>query len=264
MIAGLAPGWVEFTVAEQNLGGHITAREVLDIMWRVDVLATVETSDQQNIIDALIRSGYGVERWTHELGQAATAIAYNRGVLEVLETRCYPLYPGGDIGPGTGPDHGKPKWLLVVKFRHLETGRVVIVAVLHCYAGQAEDKREEIATAMVATAALRLARRLGVAVLLGDFNTLPKSPVTAPLRLDGWKCNHLELGRLVTHSTNWSPDHAWVRDLLRLAWWARVAFIRHRTVKNGSDHRGLIVTLRLRMTLRMRRRARRQGRLTDV
>lgn len=250
------PGWARIRMGFQNLGGHITPGQVLDLMHWVSVLGMVECSDRQDVVDALERAGFKVARLTGEPGQAATAVAYDPADVELLDVQSFPLYKGGDIGPGTGPDNGKPKWLLVVKFRHIRSGRILLVAVEHLYAGQSHAERERICRDMISKTAIRLGARTGVVVLLIDANDNPTSPTLAQLRRDGWKNNHIVLGRITTHSVDWSPDQAWVHDLFRLLAWSRFEFITHRTVKNWSDHRGLIVVGRLRLTWKRNRQER--------
>ena len=183
------------------------------------------------MIEEVVEDGYGaVVRYAHR-GQGSTAVLYDRQRLRLVDPIVEELYGGGDIGPGRGPDDGKPKWLIGGRFLDLATGGEVAVATVHLYAGQrANNLRARIGRGMVARSVALLDRDAD-AILVGDFNALPSSRTTEALRRDGWSCDHLDLDRLPTHGAAWSPDHLWAR---------RRRWVSHETIATRSDHRALV------------------------
>jgi hypothetical protein len=197
-----------------------------------------ECSDQDDMFASLRDDGYGVVRLDRSVGQPATGIVYNRDELRLVHIESRLLYKGGDIGPGTGPDHGKPKWLTTAYFIHRKTGRRIAFAVIHAYAGQRQDhggnERQDISQLMVSRANEHLHSYTGIAFLVGDFNAEPDTPTLAALRTHGWKCDQIVGKELGTHG-NWTPDQVWWHDPNH---W--VKFKKHHTISNGSDHDAVI------------------------
>ncbi|MFT3873456.1 MAG: endonuclease/exonuclease/phosphatase family protein [Nocardioides sp.] len=209
---------------------------------RCDLLGLQEASDQAGKLDRLAHDPqagprFGVWRPHHEGGQAATPVIWDRHTMELVRPFARLLYDGGPIGKGTGPDHGKPKWLVGGIFLHRRTHTRVAFGNLHCYAGQKDDnKRQEVSAGMVERAGAHLAKRkVAVRVLVGDFNALPNTPTTGWLRAHNWSCDQLH-HRIGTHR-DWSPDHVW--------WKGRARFFDHYVRHTESDHHGLVTTLEL-------------------
>ena len=229
---------VALPVATWNVGNG-TLADAGEVMECVAAMALQEASDQTRMLTALDRAGYGVIRPTAEVGQAATPLVFDPQRLRFVRPVQVLLHPGGPIGPGTGPDHGKPKWLIGGRFVDRITGRHLAICGIHCYAGQRHDpanERASISREMVREAVNVLDPVRGLPILMGDFNALYDTPTVAPLRGHGWTCNHLVGGRVHTHG-GWSPDHVWWRKD------ERIHFVEQRTIANRSDHDALIVTL---------------------
>lgn len=260
-------GWADIQIGTLNLS-DATPDEVVALMQGdgqpLTVLNLQEASDRFQVILALEAAGFGVIRMSTKTGMAATPQVFDPAQVEPIRTRVYLLHEGGDIGPGTGPDDGKPKYLQVTWFRHLESGRILVVANLHLYAGQAHPQRERLAVEMVQKVERILRSINAVIYLAGDFNTNPTSHVVQVLRDRRWSCVH-DRGRFPTHGRTWRPDHIWRRDrwhrlhvVVRRQ--PRVRFTDARTEETRSDHRALIQRDRLRYTTRKRIQAARRGR----
>lgn len=218
-------------------GGGISAG--LSIMGQVDAMALQEASDQNDMMEAFRNNGYGVIRPAGSVGQPATPLVYDKSALTLIDTIVVPLYPGGNIGPGTGPDDGKPKWLIGGRFTHKASGKKVALTSMHCYAGQeGENLRRRVSREMVTKARDRFDTYDGLPFIMGDFNAVPGESTLEPLREHGWTCDHIAGSQISTHG-GWTPDHVW---------WKRdpgAKFVSHRTIPNGSDHDALIVVMNL-------------------
>lgn len=215
-----------------NIGDHGTEKDAIGLAESSDVVGLQEASDRKQLLIDLHLRGYGLIRPEAHVGQEATPLVFNPVRLQLRRWFSLPLWPGGDLGPGTGPDDGKPKWLNGGMFCHLATGRRVTVANLHAVAGQNHPERARIARRMVARAVRDLHARPGVLILLGDFNREANESTTMPLRRAGWECNQLHGWRYPTHG-HWAPDQVWWRadDRIRLH--------NARNIRTGSDHHAL-------------------------
>lgn len=219
-----------------GMGSLADAREV---MRDVSAMALQEAGDQARLVNALAEDGHVVIRPKEFLGQPATPLIYKPTELRYIRPLQQLMVAGGDIGPGTGPDTVKPKYLIGGYFIHLASRRRVALASTHRFAGQrVGNERYERATVHARRVVDALADYTGVPVVMGDWNSVPDSDTLAPLRRAGWTCDQLEGKRLPTHG-GWVPDHVWWRKD------ERIAFDSHHTIKNGSDHNALIVSFDL-------------------
>lgn len=242
-----------------NPGGGTTRAQFRDAIGdlRPTFGAFVEMSDQDDLAAVLLELGYGVIRPQGRVGQAATAVAYDRRQALMIAPFSIPLTPQGiRLGKGTGPDDGKAKYLTGSRFVLTESRRRCKVGVLHAYAGQKwPDHGQPNDRATISrNRIVKPARNAmdngygGVDLLGGDFNGEPDTPTTGPLRADGWRSNHGVLGELTTHvhhgKGGWSPDHWWMHDDHADPRDPRARFLSHMVVQpkgRDDDHRMLVV-----------------------
>ncbi len=227
------------TVGTWNVGNG-TNQDGRELVRQVDALALQEASDQDRMIAALITEGCRVIR-PDQLGAPATPLVYNPAVLLLTRPLVMPMLWGGDleVGPGTGPDRSKPKWLIGGYFIHKPSRRRVAIASTHRVPGQRLGNRREVAASLHA---LRVAKTFegytGVPVVGGDWNAEPDRHSLRQLRHEDWTCDQLAGRRIPTHG-GWCPDHVWWRKD------DRIRFRSHDTLSNGSDHDALVVQFAL-------------------
>lgn len=230
---------MRLTVGTHNLA-DATVDEAVALAADCAVVAWQEAGDRGEVVRALAQAG-------HELhvpdvpGGPSTPLSWQPSRLRFVRPLLVPLHPGGDIGPGTGPDDGKPKWLVGGFFVDLAARRRVAFGNVHLYAGQRVrarllNRRARIGRDMLDTVVATFAGYTGVAIIGGDFNTLPTSRTVAPLRDAGWVCSHDDR-RIATHGRHWTPDHVWWRPAVR------IDFVRQSVRDTHSDHHALQVVL---------------------
>lgn len=230
---------ITLSVGTWNIGAG-TMEDANRILNKVAVLAMQEASDRDSMFDTLREKGYGVIRPDQHVGQPATPLVFNKDRLKLLSRIVVPLYHGGPIGPGTGPDNGKPKWLIGAKFMDKKTNIRLAFGSIHCYAGQKDgNARRRISTDMVAKARDSYDRYRGIPFIMGDFNAEADTSTLHPLRNRGWHTDSIQNKKLGTHG-GWTPDQVWWRHD------PKVRFDGSETVKNRSDHDALIAHLVLR------------------
>ncbi|MGH3362860.1 MAG: hypothetical protein ACRDOM_10430 [Nocardioides sp.] len=229
---------MNLTVGTHNLA-DATVDEAVEFADDCVAVAWQEGGDRGDVVRALSRAG-------HELhvpdvpGGPSTPLSWHPSRLRFLRPLLVQLHPGGDIGPGTGPDDGKPKWLVGGYFVDLAARRRVAIGNVHLYAGQKArvgqlNRRARIGRDMLVTVATTFEDYTGVPIVGGDYNTLPTSRTVAPLRDAGWACSH-DKRRIGTHG-KWTPDHVWWRPS------DRIAFVRQSARNTHSDHDALQVVL---------------------
>ena len=229
-------------VGTWNVGNGSIA-DARELMSTVSVLAMQEASDQDKMIAALREDGYGIIRPQRKVGQPATPLIFNKRDLHCYRRFSVPLYSGGPIGAGTGPDDGKPKFLNGGKFIYKPTSTKVAFASIHTYPGQKfhpTNKRQHVSEEMVRKAVTYFETYRAIAFIMGDFNTNPDTETTLPLRRESWSWDQLTGDRLGTHGS-WSPDQIWWRNQGK----RHCKFVHHKTVANGSDHDALIASLQI-------------------
>lgn len=237
---------VEFRLATLNVGNASSGRVTSFIsLNRLDAICLQEVSDQDKLIELIDRLPHmRVIRHDKAVGQQATAVVYNSRTLHLKRSHAIGLFKGGPIGPGTGPDDGKPKFLQGGRFIHVPTKRRIEIDTLHLYPGQNwggprhnPNQRAKISQSMVADTMNHTSQYTGITFLAGDFNASTDSPTLTHMfgKQSDWTCTHEQRPHqhLPTHG-QWDPDHICWRTT------RRVEFINHYVVDNLSDHNGLV------------------------
>lgn len=236
----------DFTVATINVGNGSSVK-ALRLAKSVDATALQEVSDRDGLIERLRADPQlRVVRRERRPGQAAVALVWKRNVLELRHRIVRLVAHGQPVGPGTGPDEMKAKWLEGGSFRLRACGSAVTIATTHRVAGQTRDgdsKRDRVAERHAA-AVVRELEHAPRPIVPGDWNSLPLDDSLAPFRRERWTCDQLQLERLNTHG-GWCPDHVWFRP------WSRGKSADLRVVDHwladsiGSDHDPLVVRFRV-------------------
>lgn len=220
--------------------GNGSMADCREILRHVDALCLQECSDQDRMMDAMRANGFSVIR-PLATGAAATPVIYEPDVLQFTRPLLRPLLWGGDLdwGPGTGPDHGKQKWLVGGYFIHKPSRRRVAIGSAHKPAGHKPGNRREVAATLQSRRTVEVFKGYtGIPIVGADNNAEPDMPCMAPFRRADWKIDQLVGERKPTHG-GWCPDHiAWRDD-------ERVQMAYHETMANGSDHDADLLTLRL-------------------
>ncbi len=231
------------TVGTWNAGNG-TDQDGREVAHLVDALCGQEFSDRGRLLHLLRTDGYK-DICPPSLGAPATPLVYDPRTLLFVRPLLVPMLQGKELdwGPGTGPDHGKPKWLVGGYFIHLPSRRRVAVASAHKPAGHKPgNEREDAATLQSEREVDAFHGYTGIPIIGADNNAEPDMPCLDPLRHAGWKCDQLVGRRIPTHG-GWCPDHIWWRDD------DRISLARHRVIANDSDHRADIadfdITLRI-------------------
>lgn len=228
------------TVGTWNAGNgtDTDGREVMDL---VDALCGQEFSDRGRLLHLYRTDGYKVI-CPPSLGAPATPLIYDPRTLLFVRPLLVPMLQGRELdwGPGTGPDHGKPKWLVGGYFIHKPSRRRVAIASTHKPAGHKPgNQREDAATLQSRRSVEAFRGYTGIPIIGADNNAEPDSPCMDPLRHGGWKIDQLVGKRIPTHGPGWCPDHICWRDD------DRISLEYHRVIANRSDHRADIATFAL-------------------
>jgi len=218
--------------------GRATTAQIREVCHSADITALQEFSDRDSVAVALRRDGLGLIRPDDHIGQPATPLVFDPERFLLVRPFSVPLAPGGDIGQGTGPDHGKPKFLNGAYFIDRLTRRRIGASCIHTYADEEPgSKRLRLSVDMVEKGVDHFDGYRGIAFIMGDFNSEPGKPTTQPLIRAHWKCNHIEGRELSTHGAHWTPDHIWWHDGR-----GRIEMNSQRVIrKTRSDHGALIV-----------------------
>ena len=225
------------TVATWNIGRG-TLAEARRALSQSPVLALQEAADRSKLIRALDRSRYRVIKGSGRPGQSSTPIVFDPKVLRLARPVAILVARAQRVGRGTGPDRMKAKWLIGGRFVHRPTGTRLFIGTTHLVAGQSRQRRARVATRHVRHVVSRLRRVAGIRLVMGDFNTRPRSKVLVPLRAAGWTSDQIVGRRLDTHGT-WAPDQVWWKPARGLR------LVEHHTTSNRSDHDALFATLTL-------------------
>lgn len=221
-----------------------TPDEITVVTWNIgngrwhNIKATLygwqEAGDQAGFMGQAKRYGVTVYRPDNPTGAASTPVGWDAKTLKGAQPFTHPLYHGGPIGPGTGPDIGKPKVLVGV--RGTVNTIPVVMGNIHNYAGQrGNNKRAVISHNMVKEAVGYLSGFDGVRILTGDFNQTPRGYSTEPLVNAGW-VSLQQRHTVPTHGASWAPDQIWVKGTPFFSITGM-----SQTVRNtGSDHMALI------------------------
>lgn len=236
-----------FAIGYINVG-RAKARDIVRaaLTLELDAWGGGECSDRPDVYSLARESGFHVAAPVDRPGGKATPIFWRAGGRF---TDAAPfsrlLAVGGDIGPGTGPDHGKPKYLVGVRLRDQASGRVVVPATCHLYAGQdwhpRPNMRATVSRGMLDNALALQSRRHGIPFLALDSNAAPDSPTWRVLAgRPRWTTNHRALEPITTHGEHWKPD--------AIAWRSDNRFVvdDQGVVDVGSDHGLLWLEGRLR------------------
>jgi endonuclease/exonuclease/phosphatase family metal-dependent hydrolase len=229
--------WNKFTIGTWNVGPG-TIENALALMAMCDVLCFQEASDQGKMKDALRKAGYVVIDPDAEPGQAAVFICVNPKTVDVRRTYSVELLDKQYIGRGAGPDYNKPKWLHVAVLHHKATGRRVIVGATHVVPSQYNAERLRAAIRMNALTEHEMDDFHAATFICADWNAEPDDKSMEVWGDTGWHSVMVDLGWLDTHG------HRTIDDILfRVREWVRL--VKHRIVKNRSDHNAHIVTFML-------------------
>ncbi len=248
-------------VAYNNVGsgghsadpGRLTA--ALD-QHEVDLVMLAEMSEEADIRRALARAGFDLYGPALP-GGPATPVAWRASRWDVI-TRHSPVRQAAtDVGPGTGPDHGKTKRQNTVWLRDRLTGRHVIASSLHLYAGQRwalppwGNKRARLSRRILADSLDYLDRWGAALAVVGvDGNARPGSRTWAAVNGRDWTSADMLTGRpIVTHPPHGQIDRILIRRRRRgvnllgyrhTTGPARARFVRAYTLDVGSDHLMLV------------------------
>lgn len=215
------------TVATWNIGNG---------SWRnytADLYGWQEAGDQSAFMRQASKNGVHVYRPDKPAGAASTPVGW-RSTIDKPSPFVHPLYKGGPIGPGTGPDIGKPKNLVGLSFTF--HGLPIVMGNMHNYAGQrGRNQRALISSNMVREAVGFLNGMDGAKILTLDANTTANGYAVAPLRDAGYSCLQLGITRVPTHGPTWTPDQIWYKPTP----FVHIRAIRQYTRNTGSDHKAL-------------------------
>lgn len=214
--------------------GNGTREDLLEIARDCDAVCLQEASDRSRPLGKIDeRDRFEVIR-PKVLGAPATPVVFKPHRLELLEPFHRLLLPTRYIGPGAGPDHNKPKYVVGGKFRHIESGRIVRIGSTHIVPTQGNPMRRRAAVDHM-KALHRYMDRPIPSFVGADWNQLPNR-----VEMPGWTGDPLEAKvNFGTHSHRQIDMVWWRRD-------KRVRFLNHREIENGSDHAAVRVEFQIR------------------
>jgi len=226
-------------VATWNIGNGTLANARKIMSEGVAALALQEASDQRDLVEALVDDGFEVIRPEEQTGQPATPLVYDPAVLQLRRSIAVLTADSQPVGPGTGPDKMKAKWLIGARFVHLPSRRRIAIASHHRVAGQQHETRHRVALEDARRVAETFVGYRSLVTVMGDWNSTAGDHTLKPLRHHGWTCNQLVGGHVGTHG-QWAPDHVWWKKD------DRISYVQHRVLTDTeSDHRPLLVTFEL-------------------
>lgn len=234
-LAAEAVKMLPLPIATVNAGKMSVAGIDLVIDAGAEAICFQEMGDREDIKRHLGKKGWNLLQGTGKPGQASTPVAFDPEAFELVHEVAILLRKSRFWGIGTGPDTGKAKWLIGGVFKHLATGRYVLIVSAHLPPSQSKILRRRAAVAMTKKIDAELGH-YGCLVFVGmDANTETGKPGIAPMEDHGWDWSQ-RVEPTKTHG-NWKPDGVWWHksNLNRMRYRTTI------TVRTGSDHMGVIV-----------------------
>jgi hypothetical protein len=225
------------TTATWNIGRG-TIADARRVLSEAAVVALQEAGDRATLLRRLQQAGYRVVKGTGRPGQSATPVVFDPSILRLVRPVAVLMAPRQRVGPGTGPDTMKGKWLIGGQFVLRGTGIRLFVGSTHLVAAQYRARRAHVADRHIRNLVRYVRSISGIRFVLGDFNNRATSSVLAPLRTAGWTSDQIVARQLGTHG-NWAPDQVWWKSM------RAVRLEEHHTIRNHSDHDALVATVQL-------------------